>query len=83
MFYTVIATSGWQGDTWTVIETFKHRAEAEAKAKAVQRSDARIRGYIVRIMAHRKELYELKTDKAEPTLEYRFSDGTIAFEYYD
>lgn len=48
--YTVIMTSGWQGDGWYYVDEFDTRKEAEQKAAQVSRTEAKMRGYITAIV---------------------------------
>lgn len=48
--FTVIVTSGWQGDGWYYVAEFDTRKQAEAKAIEVSRTDAKQRGYIVAVV---------------------------------
>jgi hypothetical protein len=48
--YTVISTSGWEGDGWKWRGEFDTRAEAEAREKEIVRHDAKSDGYITGII---------------------------------
>lgn len=50
MTFTVIKTSGWQGDCWQYVDEFSTRKEAELKASEVSSPNARQSGYIVAIV---------------------------------
>ena len=48
--YTVIATSGYQGDQWQYISEHNTRKAALDAAKDAQRTDAQSVGYIVGVI---------------------------------
>ena len=48
--YTVIATSGWQGDWWRVVGYAGTRGEAEVMRHAAAQCDARETGYITAVI---------------------------------
>lgn len=49
-YFTVLTTSGWQGDGWTVRKQFESRREALAFAGEIRRPDARSGAYIVAVV---------------------------------
>jgi len=50
MQYTVIATSGWQGDHWRYIKQFGKRRDALEYAGGIKSSDARSQTYITAVI---------------------------------
>lgn len=52
--YTVISTSGWQGDGWNWRGEFSTRKEAMEHAKSIQRHDAKFDGYITGVIGGTK-----------------------------
>ena len=48
--YTVIATSGWQGDHWRYIKQFDKRSDALKYAGEIKSSDARNKTYITAVI---------------------------------
>ena len=52
--YTVISTSGWQGDGWNYCGEFYTRKEAMGQAKSIQKQDAKLNGYITGVIGGTK-----------------------------
>ena len=50
MKYTVIATSGWQGDHWRYVRQFTHRAKAVEHAEKIQVPDAQSKFHITAVI---------------------------------
>jgi hypothetical protein len=48
--YTVISTSGWQGDGWSYCGEFYTRKAAMEQAKSIQKQDAKLNGYITGVI---------------------------------
>lgn len=80
MYYTVISTSGWQGDYWRVEKTFQDKKKAYDYAASIKQHDCTEDRYNVRVMAHRKPLSKLMTYADGGGAEYKFNDGTRAIQ---
>jgi len=52
--FTVLATSGWQGDEWSLIAITEDRKIAEKIATAIQSTDAKRTGHLVAVCGQAK-----------------------------
>ena len=74
MNYTVLSSSGWQGDCWHFEKTFATRREAEQFIEANRTADPRNCRYNMRFKRHRKPLQFLDYGV------YGFPDGLTVYE---